>query len=93
MAVTTAEPSRYTDMIRAAVVNSSRALRIRPRGFSGVSSGPPLISGITATPVSKPLKPNASLGKNSTLIATIDKMPWPATGGVCSKYQLPSIRL
>ena len=58
-------------MIRAAVVSSLRVLRMRPRGFSGVSPGSPRTSGITATPVSKPDRPRASLGKTSRATATI----------------------
>ena len=63
IAVTTDEPSSSTVMISAAVSSNLRVLRMRPIGRCVVSAGSPLISGITATPVSKPLSPSASLGK------------------------------
>ena len=49
-------------MIKAAVSSSVRVSRIRPAGRARVSSGSPAISGMTATPVSKPDSPSASLG-------------------------------
>lgn len=58
-------------MIAAAVVNRCLAPRMRPIGCSGVSPGPLLMSGITATPVSKPERPSANLGKTSNAMATI----------------------
>ncbi len=91
VAVTIAEPSKKIDMMPAAVASSIRVWRMRPWGFSGVSSGSPLISGITATPVSKPLRPSANLGNSNTLMATIASGPCPETGGACSKYQFPSM--
>ena len=53
-------------MMSAAVVSSLRALRMRPSGFSAVSVGSPLTSGMTTTPVSKPDSPRASAGKTSS---------------------------
>ncbi|MCY1236597.1 hypothetical protein D9M72_492600 [compost metagenome] len=58
-------------MIRAAVVRSLCAPRIRPSGFASVSSGLPWIWGMTATPVSKPDRPRASLGKTSSAMPII----------------------
>ena len=52
-------------MITAAVVSSFFVPRIRPVGFSSVSSGSPSTCGMTATPVSKPERPSASFGKTS----------------------------
>ena len=49
--------SRKTLMMNAAVANRRRALRMRARRPSH------LMSGITATPVSKPERPSASRGK------------------------------
>ncbi len=53
-----------TVMIKAAVRRSFLVLRMRPFGYRGSSSGSPLTSGMTATPVSKPESPRASLGNN-----------------------------
>ena len=59
-------------MISAAVTRSLRVLRIRPSGLSAVSScGEPAISGITETPVSKPLNPSASLGNKIAAASVI----------------------
>ena len=44
-------------------MSSLRVLRMRPAGRAGSSPGSPRTSGITATPVSKPERPRASLGK------------------------------
>ncbi len=54
-------------MMTAAVVSSFRAPRMRPASSESepIAPGPPLIWGITATPVSKPERPRASLGKTS----------------------------
>ena len=60
-------------MIRAAVVRSLCAPRIRPAGFASVSSGLPWICGMTATPVSKPESPRASLGKTSRAMPIITR--------------------
>ncbi len=65
-------------MITAAVVSSLRAPRIRPVGRSSVSSGSPSMCGMTATPVSKPDRPRASLGK------TTRATPIIAIGLLCS---------
>lgn len=64
---------RNTLMISAAVVSSFLVSRIRPVGFASVSSGSPSTSGITATPVSKPDMPSASLGKISSETPIITK--------------------
>ena len=53
-----------TLMMSAAVSSSFFVLRIRP----GRPSALPLTSGMTATPVSKPDSPRASLGKSSAAI-------------------------
>lgn len=59
-------------LIMSAAHNSSRWVwRMRPAGFCSVSSGLPLTSGISATPVSKPDKPSASFGKSRRDIPTI----------------------
>ena len=64
-------------MMTAAVVSSFRAPSIRPAGFSSVSPARPRICGITATPVSKPDRPRASLGKTSSAMATtMSGFPW-----------------
>ena len=56
-------PRRNTLITSAAVISSLRVLRIRAAGRTGSSPGAPFTSGITATPVSKPERPRASLGK------------------------------
>ena len=53
-------------MISAAASSSRRAPRIRPAGLASVSPGSPWTRGITATPVSKPERPSASLGNSSS---------------------------
>ena len=59
-------------MMTAAATRSFRVLATRPIGTSPVrglwlrSVGPPSISGMTETPVSKPLRPRASFGNTST---------------------------
>ena len=58
-------------MITAAVVSSRWVPRIRPSGEASVSPASPRTCGITATPVSKPDMPSASLGKTSSATATI----------------------
>ena len=58
-------------MITAAAVSSFLVFRIRPCGFSSVSVSSPRTSGITATPVSKPDSPSASLGNRMTAITAI----------------------
>ena len=74
-------------MIRAAVVSSLRVSRIRPAGSRGVSVASPRTCGMTATPVSKPDMPSASLGKTSSATPTI------ASGEECwaviASHQLP----
>jgi hypothetical protein len=69
--VITLEVIRNTLIITAAVLSSRRVPRIRPSGLSSVSSGSPAICGITATPVSKPDSPNASLGNTSSAMPII----------------------
>ncbi len=75
-------------MTRAAVVSSRRVPRIRPAGRASVSVAAPRTCGMTATPVSKPDMPSASLGKTSSATPTI------ATGEECSAvialHQLPT---
>ena len=56
---------RKTLMITAAVVSSRRVPLIRPAGFCSVSVSAPVTSGMTATPVSNPDRPSASLGNTS----------------------------
>ena len=53
------EPSNRIDMMIAAVASSLRVLRMRHFGSAWLSSGDPLTSGITATPVSKPVPAKA----------------------------------
>ena len=60
-------------MITAAVSSSLRVPRMRPTGFSSVSSASPFTCGITATPVSNPDRPRASLGKTSRAMPTISQ--------------------
>ena len=62
---------RKTLMISAAVVSSFLAPWMRPVGRSSVSPGSPSMCGITATPVSKPDRPSASLGKTSRASPTM----------------------
>ena len=69
--------TRKTLIITAAVVSSRLAPRIRPAGCDSVSVASPLTWGITATPVSKPDMPSASLGK------TISDTPSMARGLPC----------
>ena len=61
--VTMLLPTRKKLMITAAASSSFFALRMRPSGRSGVSPGSPCSSGMTATPVSNPERPSASLGR------------------------------
>ena len=58
-------------MVSAAVVSSRRAPAMRPAGSCSVSVGAPRTSGITATPVSNPDSPSASLGNTSSATPTI----------------------
>jgi hypothetical protein len=53
-------------MMSAAVRKSFFVLRILPAGSSSVSPTSPRTSGITATPVSNPDSPSASLGNRMT---------------------------
>jgi hypothetical protein len=69
--VITLEVIRNTLIITAAVVSSRRVPRIRPSGSSSVSAGSPAICGITATPVSNPDRPNASLGNTNSAMPII----------------------
>ncbi len=62
---------RKTLMMRAAVVSSFLAPRIRPAGFSSVSPESPSTCGMTATPVSKPDRPSASFGNTTRAMAII----------------------
>ena len=83
MVVTRLLPTRKKLMITAAVRSSFWALRMRPRGRSGSSWGSPRSSGITATPVSKPESPSASLGNSSTATASMRHgLPW-VTNSAC----------
>ncbi len=68
-------------MITADVVRSFLAPTIRPTGLASVSPGRPWISGMTATPVSNPDRPSASLGKTTSETSTI------ATGSGCSRLR------
>ena len=68
--VTTLLETRKTLIVSAAAVSSRFAPAIRPRGCSSVSPGAPAICGITATPVSKPDSPSASLGNTRRATAT-----------------------
>ena len=61
--VTSEDPSNMKDMMTAAVSSSLRVCSMRPVGRRGSSSACPLISGITATPVSKPLEPQCQFGE------------------------------
>jgi hypothetical protein len=69
--VQTLLPMSATLMMSAAVRSSFLVLRTRPSGRSGVSFGSPSTSGITATPVSNPDMPSASLGKSNSATPTI----------------------
>ena len=61
-------------MISAAVVSSLRGVAdAAARDARGVSVGSPSTSGMTATPVSKPESPSASLGKTSRATPTISQ--------------------
>ena len=73
-------------MMRAAVIRSFLVLATRPigappdRGLCPRSVRPPSISGMTDTPVSKPLRPRASFGNTSKAPAiSIGKLPFPAS--------------
>ena len=61
-------------MSRAAMSNSFFVFRIRASSTSFSLAPSPFTSGITATPVSKPERPSASLGNNRS--ASIDTIPW-----------------
>ncbi len=69
--------TRKTLISTAAAVRSRLVPRIRPVGRASVSVGSPPTCGITATPVSKPDMPSASLGK------TISETPIMARGLPC----------
>ncbi len=70
-------------MITAAVVSSFFAPRIRPAGFSSVSSASPWTCGMTATPVSNPERPSASFGNTTRAMAIIMKtLPCSAVSAV-----------
>ncbi|MCY1187112.1 hypothetical protein D9M73_280540 [compost metagenome] len=58
-------------MVSAAVSRSFLAPAMRPSGLASVSPGAFRIWGITATPVSKPDRPRANLGKTSRAMAII----------------------
>ena len=74
-----------TLMIAAAVSSSFRVLATRPcgapvRGWCPLSRSPPSMSGMTETPVSKPLSPSASFGNTRTAPAIIsDGSPFAAS--------------
>ena len=61
-------------MMQAATVSSRLVLRIRPAGCSASSPGSPSTWLITATPVSKPDMPSASLGNSVSETAIISAM-------------------
>ena len=61
---------RKTLMMSAAVSSIRWLRRIRFAGCAGSSSAAPRTSGIIVTPVSKPDRPRASLGKTSSAIPT-----------------------
>ena len=70
-------------MMQAAAVSSFLVLRIRPAGRSGSSLGSPSTWLITATPVSKPDMPSASLGKRVRATAIISAtLPCSAVSAV-----------
>ena len=69
-------------MMTAAAASSFWVLRIRPTGCSSSSPGPPSTWVATATPVSNPERPSASLGKTSSAIATM------ASGLPCSSVRV-----
>ena len=58
-------------MITAAAASSLLVLRIRPTGLASLSPGSPSTCVVTATPVSKPESPSASLGKTRNASATM----------------------
>jgi hypothetical protein len=70
--VTTLLVTSRTLMIIAAAISSFFVLRIRPPRCLCVSPGSPSMSGITATPVSKPERPSARRGKRSIATRIID---------------------
>ena len=61
---------RKTLMMTAAVRQQPTGTRDPARRMLGVVIGVPLMCGMTATPVSKPDRPRASLGKTSRATAT-----------------------
>ena len=65
VAVTSALPMSSTLMMSAAVRSSLRVLAMRDRSSVASSSPSPATSGMTATPVSNPDRPSASLGNSS----------------------------
>ena len=64
-------PTSMTLMMSAAVVRSLRVLRMRPSGALSVSPGSPRTIGMTATPVSNPDSPSASLGNSNIATSAI----------------------
>ena len=58
-------------MMSAAVRSSFLVLRMRPCGAPSVSPGSPFTSGMTATPVSKPDRPERELGKEQSATTSI----------------------
>ncbi|CAM5554671.1 hypothetical protein STANM309S_01393 [Streptomyces tanashiensis] len=85
---------RKTLMISAAVVRSFLVSRMRPVGFSSVSPSSPLTCGMTATPVSKPDRPSASLGKTRRATPTMaNTLPCSAVSAVVQSVTTwPSVR-
>jgi hypothetical protein len=70
-------------MMMAAVASNLRVLRMRPAGLASASSSLPRTRGMTATPVSKPERPSAILGKSSRA------MPSATQGFPCSVITAP----
>ena len=91
MLTTNDDPINPVDMMSAAVSRSLRVLRMRPAGFAGSSVASPRINGITATPVSNPLRPSASFGKIRKTTATSMSQSPPGTTAIgdSAKTQSP----
>ena len=70
-------------MMSAAVRSSFRVFAIRDRRMPSSSLPSPLMSGITATPVSNPDSPSASFGK-STSARTIIMRGWDCCANRCA---------
>ena len=64
------EVNKNALMMIAAVVSRRFVPRMRPLGTPSASVFPPVICGITATPVSNPDRPSASFGNTMSAIPT-----------------------